>query len=282
MHKSIRSGFTLIELLVVIAIIAILAAILFPVFAQAREKARQASCINNNKQLGIAMLQYTQDYDEVLPAGTQQNYSGRLGAGWGGQVYPYIKSVGVFHCPDDPTGADTSTTPVKYPVSYAYNNQIGNSYNSTQGHISVFPCPAKTIMFSECTNAIGAITDPLEGATTPTSAGEFSPGTNGNGFFSGEGNGGDSSVVKGTTGYLSGYSRAIASKDGLHSAGAVYLFADGHAKWVKGNLISPGANGATDSTNPPIPDATNNANAAGSEFAGNSTFPDYVGTYSPI
>ncbi|MEN6304741.1 MAG: prepilin-type N-terminal cleavage/methylation domain-containing protein, partial [Armatimonadia bacterium] len=64
-----RRGFTLIELLVVIAIIAILAAILFPVFAKAREKARQSSCLSNMKQMGLACLQYAQDYDEVLPAG---------------------------------------------------------------------------------------------------------------------------------------------------------------------------------------------------------------------
>jgi prepilin-type N-terminal cleavage/methylation domain-containing protein len=63
-----RSGFTLIELLVVIAIIAILAAILFPVFAQAREKARSASCLSNLKQIGLAVMMYTQDYDEIYPA----------------------------------------------------------------------------------------------------------------------------------------------------------------------------------------------------------------------
>src|SRR5580698_9789983 len=91
-----RSAFTLIELLVVIAIIAILAAILFPVFAQAREKARQTSCASNMKQIGIAFMQYTQDYDEYTPA-LWAHY-----AGWEAGVYPYLKSTGVFTCPDDP------------------------------------------------------------------------------------------------------------------------------------------------------------------------------------
>src|SRR5215831_4161841 len=77
MHRNIRRGFTLIELLVVIAIIAILAAILFPVFAQAREKARQASCLSNQKQQGLAILMYSQDYDELFPAG-----QGNVGTEW--------------------------------------------------------------------------------------------------------------------------------------------------------------------------------------------------------
>ena len=82
------SGFTLIELIVVIAIIAILAAILFPVFAKVREKARQVSCLSNMKQLGLAFVQYSQDYDEVLPDGTQLTFGGNCGAGWAGQIYP--------------------------------------------------------------------------------------------------------------------------------------------------------------------------------------------------
>src|ERR1700733_12377722 len=91
-----QRAFTLIELLVVIAIIAILAAILFPVFAQAREKARQTSCLSNEKQLALAAVQYTQDYDEMWPiASTGGQY------GWAGKLYAYVKSVQVFQCPDD-------------------------------------------------------------------------------------------------------------------------------------------------------------------------------------
>ncbi len=82
-----KSGFTLIELLVVIAIIAILAAILFPVFAQAREKARQASCQSNVKNLAVAISMYAQDYDERMPQGTRGNIR------WGGQIQPYVKNL---------------------------------------------------------------------------------------------------------------------------------------------------------------------------------------------
>src|ERR1700712_1940336 len=102
-----KKGFTLIELLVVIAIIAILAAILFPVFAQAREKARQSSCASNMKQMSLAVIQYAQDYDESYPTGLQ---SGWYAASWAYNVQPYIKSVDVFRCPSDSGSGD----PIKH------------------------------------------------------------------------------------------------------------------------------------------------------------------------
>lgn len=111
-------GFTLIELLVVIAIIAILAAILFPAFARARENARRASCQSNLKQIGLGIMQYTQDYDETAPlayfgdniallgpwwqSGTQQWNATNWKYEWMDAVYPYIKSEEVFNCPSDP------------------------------------------------------------------------------------------------------------------------------------------------------------------------------------
>ena len=110
-----RRAFTLIELLVVIAIIAILAAILFPVFAKAREKARQSSCGSNLKQLGVAFMQYTQDYDEEMPYSASAAYATPW-ASWvpaqtvsaaqpcdvtQGAIFPYIKSAQVFICPSD-------------------------------------------------------------------------------------------------------------------------------------------------------------------------------------
>jgi len=121
-------GFTLIELLVVIAIIAILAAILFPVFAKAREKARQTSCLSNLKQLGLGCLQYQQDYDEQQlqswfgPNGYAQSVPGVPGVAaykWMDAIYPYVKSVDVYHCPDD-AGLDKGTGKYVY-----YQNLTG-------------------------------------------------------------------------------------------------------------------------------------------------------------
>ncbi len=105
-----RKGFTLIELLVVIAIIAILAAILFPVFAKAREKARQSSCASNLKQLGTAFMSYAQDYDEYIPGNTYRlpasststNYVDKCGIRiqfWPHYLEPYVKSQGIYVCP---------------------------------------------------------------------------------------------------------------------------------------------------------------------------------------
>jgi prepilin-type N-terminal cleavage/methylation domain-containing protein/prepilin-type processing-associated H-X9-DG protein len=99
-----RRGFTLIELLVVIAIIAILAAILFPVFAQAREKARQTACLSQHKQLGTAVLMYAQDYDELFPPeriGGTKNSIDPKGTGWTWRwaMQPYVKSEKIWVCP---------------------------------------------------------------------------------------------------------------------------------------------------------------------------------------
>src|SRR5215813_1113609 len=96
-----RCAFTLIELLVVIAIIAILAAILFPVFAQAREKARTISCLSNNKQVGLAFMQYVQDYDETFPPSrftTTTNDTGGRFMPWSVNIQPYTKNIDIFHC----------------------------------------------------------------------------------------------------------------------------------------------------------------------------------------
>ena len=116
MNTRGRSGFTLIELLVVIAIIAILAAILFPVFAQARDKARSTQCLSNNKQIALAFMQYIQDYDETFPA---SRYTTDLAADgidtarfmpWSVNIQPYVKNLGIFGCPSDITPANQDAT----------------------------------------------------------------------------------------------------------------------------------------------------------------------------
>ena len=146
--KSRRAqGFTLIELLVVIAIIAILAAILFPVFARARENARKTSCLSNLKQIGLGIMQYTQDYDEAYPLGlwdpqVKQTTSGTPGATflschpyngcgtghwvtWMDIIYPYTKSVQVYVCPSATKDAATPS----YAMSNAFTNRAGTSGN---------------------------------------------------------------------------------------------------------------------------------------------------------
>ncbi len=120
-RTKLNRAFTLIELLVVIAIIAILAAILFPVFAQAREKARQASCLSNMKQLATGTIMYTQDYDEIYPMSTQQGADGSYWTdGWARTLDPYLKSLGVFFCPND-DDRDPSFAP-GVGISYAPNS----------------------------------------------------------------------------------------------------------------------------------------------------------------
>jgi prepilin-type N-terminal cleavage/methylation domain-containing protein len=107
-----RRGFTLIELLVVIAIIAILAAILFPVFAQARDKARSASCLSNQKQIGLGLMMYAQDYDDTLV----MRYYGALT--WKNVMDPYLKNEHVYRCPSNPAARITDVAK-KYPGGYA-------------------------------------------------------------------------------------------------------------------------------------------------------------------
>ncbi len=126
MNRGKRFGFTLIELLVVIAIIAILAAILFPVFAQAREKARSATCLSNMKQLGVASQMYMQDYDGAFPLAWYQTPQ----YGFDVVLFPYVKSYQVYECPSNkvtprfwPGYPKNGLGPI--PGSYAMNGDLG-------------------------------------------------------------------------------------------------------------------------------------------------------------
>lgn len=137
--RTSRRGFTLIELLVVIAIIAILAAILFPVFAQARDSARQTTCLNDQKQLGTALMMYAQDYDENYPSWSFATGAGKLFSDprfkiwsystWVDAVMPYVKNNQVFACPNGPkTGPNFVFGPPggQFPINLAINEYVEN------------------------------------------------------------------------------------------------------------------------------------------------------------
>ena len=153
-HRNAKKAFTLIELLVVIAIIAILAAILFPVFARAREKARQSSCTSNLKQFMLAITQYTQDYDEMLPlsvSGSDQVGPAMVGVGGITQQFgvaaflqPYVKSQQVFQCPDDNgfNGGSPKAGGQNVPAGSQVWQAYGTSYKFTKENLSIAPSTA--------------------------------------------------------------------------------------------------------------------------------------------
>ncbi len=168
---SRQNGFTLIELLVVIAIIAILAAILFPVFGRARENARRSSCQSNLKQIGLGVLQYVQDNDEAYPFG--HNQGGGAGGGylnWYSGVDPYLKSRQIFSCPSDSStvGAGNTNTITKTPggfhVSYAANVHI--SGQNTGVNIASIVSPSTVVYIADG----GVVVNGPKGSVTPTAA----------------------------------------------------------------------------------------------------------------
>jgi prepilin-type N-terminal cleavage/methylation domain-containing protein/prepilin-type processing-associated H-X9-DG protein len=146
---SRRPGFTLIELLVVIAIIAILAAILFPVFARAREAARQSSCLQNMRQMGTATMMYTQDNDETYPGGGGMGPNGGWHPMWAQLIYPYVKNEGVFKCPshsNTPKFGGGGGTPALWS-SYGCNVNVMQWQSAVT--LAALQAPAGTVLFGE-------------------------------------------------------------------------------------------------------------------------------------
>jgi len=232
LHRPRRlSGFTLIELLVVIAIIAILASILFPVFARARENARRAACLSNLKQIGLGIQMYTQDYDEKLVSyAYPPSVQGDPGTyGWQVALMPYVKSTQLFVCPSatkistyasascDPTHVSTTSTGAG---SYGYNYAFLGNYTRADGihnvlndiSLAAVTSPAETVMVNEISGLCGlgptyppTYWDNSGSVTCNTSNGIYTPGT-----------------------------ERLGDQNGLwHFDGTNTVFVDGHAKFMK-------------------------------------------------
>jgi prepilin-type N-terminal cleavage/methylation domain-containing protein len=218
-----RQGFTLIELLVVIAIIAILAAILFPVFARARENARRTSCVSNLKQMGLAFMQYTQDYDEMLPNNYADLGPGQPGGAWAPGspnrwfwpqiLHPYHKSEQIFRCP-----------------SSSYTDRPQNGHYGANSWIITSPTsPPSAFNLARISNSAGTYTAMDSGSYN---IGAFLARTPQSGFYlPGTGELGLTHV-----GTLSSPQQTD-FQSGRHFSGVSVCFADGHAKWLKSSVL---------------------------------------------
>lgn len=219
-----KRGFTLIELLVVIAIIAILAAILFPVFARARENARRTSCLSNVKQMGLALMQYAQDNDEGLPnthiVGSAPYPDGTVwNSGfwyWGQILYPYHKSRQVFFCPSSPSPDRTDPRRANYGANEAVLPLPGTGASNMPLKLSAFVSAASIYVMMDASDTR------TNYARTNTISGSF--------YVPGMGDAG------GNCGTLTGADLKDC-QTGRHFGGVNVGFADGHAKWLKTSVL---------------------------------------------
>jgi prepilin-type N-terminal cleavage/methylation domain-containing protein/prepilin-type processing-associated H-X9-DG protein len=263
-----KSAFTLIELLVVIAIIAILAAILFPVFAQAREKARQTSCLSNLKQIGLGLIMYQQDWDETVPfnrecsnpiPGNVNCVDGRALRGWVDLVNPYVKNYGVFKCPSDPVqpiplpagtldqqGAVAVAGHVwngpggQFRSSYARNNNLANNGTNTAA-LAAIQFPATTIFVFEFAANSGGGANPAEGGTGSAFTIVRRPTITATGCISNDPinsrNNNQANFFNTLLVSQQNNERNLPSSE-RHAGGANYAFVDGHAKWFRPERIN--------------------------------------------
>ncbi len=205
-----RQGFTLIELLVVIAIIAILAAILFPVFARAREKARANNCLSNVKQIMLGALMYASDYDEYVPYSIRTWFAQ---PSWRTAVYPYVKNIQIFQCPSRPnagiaSGGGTEYAPgttTQFPRSYGINADTGYEGISPSGILTSFGGP----WYNGGPQPMGAMAKPAETLLFTETWNDYFP-------YIGQGAG-----------------QACNNIAATHSGVGNYGFCDGHAKAMK-------------------------------------------------
>jgi prepilin-type N-terminal cleavage/methylation domain-containing protein/prepilin-type processing-associated H-X9-DG protein len=267
-------AFTLIELLVVIGIVAVIAAILFPVFAGIRERGRRTQCLSNERQLGMAIMQYAADNDERLfVAWTDPRGPAALGPGlgWAGRCYPYVKTVAVFRCPDDattdiPAGSDGSIGGwAMYAVSYGFNSNLAGvkitPFTSSTPPMALgqIDIPSRTVLLFEVNNIIAAITDPdtdgqsAWGKAQPwqlsSSCGHV--GSLVDCTMPGGYSGADGLLPLYATGNMGGIILNGATINGVvqpgengsdprHGAGANYVACDGHVVWLRPEQVSPG------------------------------------------
>jgi len=251
-RDSVKRGFTLIELLVVIAIIAILAAILFPVFARARENARKSSCQNNCKQLVLGFKQYINDFDERYPmvAVTSNNASTSYAPpyGWADALQPYIRNTQVYQCPSDTaegsdTNGDTGFTDYWYNKNFVRAIPRGGGTITTGANESMLSNSTQTILAGDGGNLTGQNTGTARYAIcgtnenyAPSLAGSITAADN---VVCGAVGGGANPPPTTTT--LDVGSTAVYPSAKIHLDGCNFAFADGHVKWLRGNNDSQSA-----------------------------------------
>jgi prepilin-type N-terminal cleavage/methylation domain-containing protein/prepilin-type processing-associated H-X9-DG protein len=255
--EGTRRAFTLIELLVVIAIIAILAAILFPVFAQAREQARQSVCSSNVRQIGMGVRMYVQDYDETFPIFYAYNTKDPVTSAraWSGDlphkgvevlIFPYIKSREIFRCPNDLGGPAVPDPDYGCPGLSTYHACYGSSYRFSKGSFTLAAGESSQNNFLYDTSRIATEASFALPAETRLMRDEMMP------WFG----------TQDKYGYIPGYFQR------WHSRGGGTVFADGHAKFTVSNgefdkqVVCPagGRSGDTD------PDAPGNGNGYGTYY----------------